>query len=104
MDDYECRENANGRMIDHLNKSINLNKGRICTAKKRYIELNTEVTRMNKKENTIKKDGEKDSTKKQKVVGNGEEEETIRYEVLEVVQVKMRNTKMTDLISISSVM
>ena len=83
MDDYECRENANGRMIDHLNKSINLNKGRIRTAKKRYIELNTEVTRMNKKENKIKKDDEKDSTKKQKVVGNSEEEEAIRYEVLD---------------------
>ena len=42
--------------------------------------------------------------KKQKVVENGEEEEAIRYEVLEVVQVKMRNMKMTDLIWISSVM
>ena len=83
MDDYECRENANGRMIDHLNKSIDLNKGRIRTAKKRYIELNSEVTRMNEKEIKSNKDGDKDSTKKQRVVEKGGEEQVINYDILD---------------------
>jgi hypothetical protein len=42
---------VNRRMINHLNKSINLNKGRIRIAKRRYIELNTEVNRMKRKMN-----------------------------------------------------
>ena len=81
MDDYEGRENANGRMIDHLNKTINLNKGRIRTAKKRYIELNTEVTSRMKKKGSIK-NNEEQSTKKQRVVEKGGEEET-RYDILD---------------------
>ena len=49
LDDYECRERSNGRMIDHLNKTISKNKERIRTAKKRYKELNNEMSKMKKK-------------------------------------------------------
>ena len=80
LDDHECRENANGRMIDHLNKTITLKKGRIRTSKKGYIGLNTEVSRMKKKERT--KIDKQQSTKKQKVVEKSGEE-GIRYDVLD---------------------
>ena len=81
LDDYECRDNVNGRMIDHLNKTITLNKDRIRIAKKRYKELKSEVSKMKKKVN--ESDKVVVSRKKKKVVSKRGIEEAINYDILD---------------------
>jgi len=37
LDDYEGQKKVNGDMVVHLKGSLKLNRGRIRTAKKRYL-------------------------------------------------------------------
>ena len=50
LEDYECRDHPNGRMISHLNNMINSTKGRLEGAKIRYNDLKDEVGIMKKDE------------------------------------------------------
>jgi hypothetical protein len=59
LEDYECRDKPNDRMISHLDKMINTTKGRVEEAKVRYNDLKVEVMKM-KKDEEKNKEKEKD--------------------------------------------
>ena len=87
LDDYECRERSNGRMIDHLNKTISKNKERIRTAKKRYKELNDEMSKMKKKviesDEVVVNGSKKKKKKKDGSSKKGTNEADINYGILD---------------------
>ena len=73
-------------MVDHLNKTIRKNKERICTAKKRYKELNNEMSKMKKKvieSDEVVVNGSKKKKKKDGSSKIGTNETDINYSILD---------------------